>query len=382
MMDDGMDDGKASHLRRGPLTRRDFLKTSAAVGLGVAAAPWLSRLPSRAAAEPKLSGTVDFLGWGGHKDDPEIKDFFDRTGVKVNFIGFAENTDALTKVKLEGGKKYDIVAIDALWVPKYHELNLIEPIDFKSWPIYKDLFDEFKDIKVWRAGDKTLSVPWGWSPLPVWYNPKYVTGSPTSWEVLFDKKYAKRVALERQPVDMIAYMGVATGAKQPYAMTKSEIAQAKDALKRLKPNILKFIDDTGDLAKAMADESVWITVENVGIGGRVKAAGGIELKSFFPKEGYIGYYDGDSLVKGAADREAAIAWMQDKAQAKWVAMNFLRTYRPLVWKSGYDLLVKEGKGDLAKAAMYDRPDLAMKMIVKGAPPNLGDYVDAFNEVMS
>jgi spermidine/putrescine transport system substrate-binding protein len=377
-----MEDRHAGHFRAGALTRRRFIKMSAAAGLGAAAAPWLSSLPFRADAATKLSGTVDFLGWGGHKEDAQIKDFFDKTGAKVNFIGFAENADALTKVKLEGGKKYDIVAIDALWVPKYHELGLLEPVDLKSWPVHKDLFDEFKDIKIWRAGSQTLSVPWGWSPMVVWYNPKHVTGNPTSWEVLFDKKYAKRITFERQPVDVIAYMGVATGAKHPYAMTKSEIAQAKDALRRLKPNILKFFDDTGDLAKSMADESVWFAVENVGIGGRVKAAGGPELKSFLPKEGYIGYYDGDSLVKGAADRDAAIAWIQDKAQAQWVAMNFLRAYRPLAWKSGYDLLVKQGKRDLAKAAMYDRPELAMKMVVKGPPPNIGEYVDAFNEVMS
>jgi spermidine/putrescine-binding protein len=363
------------------LTRREVLQGAAMLGVGAAAS---TLAPRGAAAQTgtKLVGPVNFLGWGGHKEDVQSKDFAERTGVKLNFTGFAENADALTKVKLEGGKRWDIVAIDALWVPKFNELKLLEPIDLKSWPIHKDLFDEFKDLKVWRVGDKTSGVPWSWSPMYIWYNPKYVTGDPTSWEVLWDPKYKKRFAGERQPVDMIAYAGLANGVKDPYNMNKDEIKKAKDALIRLKPNILNYIDETVDLVKAFTDESIYLTIANVGMGHRVKAAGGPELKGFLPKEGYVGYYDGDCLVNSAAHREAAIAWLNDKCQAKWLVPNFLRMFRPLAFKSGYDALVKEGKRELADSLGYNKPELALKMIVKGAPPNIGDYVDAFNEAMA
>ena len=30
----------------------------------------------------------------------------------------------------------------------------------------------------------------------------------------------------------------------------------------------------------------------------------------------------------------------------------------------------------------NKPELAQKMVLKGAPPNIGDYVDAFNEAMA
>ena len=63
-------------------------------------------------------------------------------------------------------------------------------------------------------------------------------------------------------------------------------------------------------------------------------------------------------------------------------MNFLRMYRPLAFKSGYDLLVTEGKKELADSLAYNKPELAQKMVLKGAPPNIGDYVDAFNEAMA
>lgn len=368
----------------GGITRRDLLKGGAALGVGAAAASAVfggRSAPAEGAGT--LEGPVNFLGWGGHVEEQEVKDFLAETGVKLNFTAFAENADALTKVRLEGGRRHDLVAVDALWVPKYHELGLLEPLDLKSWPIYNDLFDEFKDLAPWKAGDKTLAVPWAWSPHVLWYNPKYVPGDPTSWDVVWDPKYRKRVVAMRQPVDMIAYVGVAQGVKQPYAMTTGEIARAKDGLIRLKPNILKFVDDASDLVRALVDESAWLTMgATIGTGGRVQLAGGPAVRYFFPKEGYIGYYDGDCLVKGAVHREAAIAWLQHKCQGKYVAMNFLRMNRPLAFKSGYDIVVKQGKGDLAKAMLFDKPEFALKMIVKGAPPNLGDYIDAFNEAMA
>ena len=83
------------------LTRRQVLRGGALLGAG--AATTLLRGPRRAQAAKKLTGPVNFLGWGGHKEDAQSKEFVEKTGVKLNFTGFAENADALTKVKLEGG---------------------------------------------------------------------------------------------------------------------------------------------------------------------------------------------------------------------------------------------------------------------------------------
>ena len=56
-------------------------------------------------------------------------------------------------------------------------------------------------------------------------------------------------------------------------------------------------------SRPSSTRSIWLTIGNAGIGHRVKAAGGPDLKAFLPKEGYVGYYDGDCLVRGAAHKE-------------------------------------------------------------------------------
>ena len=45
-----------------------------------------------------------------------------------------------------------------------------------------------------------------------------------------------------------------------------------------------------------------------------------------------------------------------------------------------DELKKQGKGELIHQVYYDQPEILSKMVIIGPPPNIGEYVDAFNEV--
>ncbi|MBV8563872.1 MAG: extracellular solute-binding protein [Methylobacteriaceae bacterium] len=361
-------------------TRRDFLRNAGFAGIGAAAGlsyPGSSGSPARAAA---LEGPVNAFTWGGRIMQKEVADFEQETGVHLNFIGASGNSENLAKVKLGGGDQYDIVGVDALWVPKFYEEGVIEVFDMASWPQYGDMFDQFKNLSIWKVGDKFMAQPWAWSPLVLWYNTNHIKTPPTSIKFLWDPALRQRISFTRQQEDVIAWMGIATGAKKPYAMTKEELANAKDALKRLMPNVLKFPPQEEELVKLMADESIWVTALSAGGALRIKDAGGPDCKGFLPPEGFIGYFDGDCIVKGAAHREAALAWLQHRVQAKYIIDNFMKYRRPLAYRGPLDLLQKQGKSDYAHQLFYDQPEILSKMVIIGPPPNIGEYVDAFNEV--
>jgi hypothetical protein len=57
------------------VTRRQLLRGGAALGAGAAMTTLLGRRPVRAQGGKKLTGPVNFLGWGGHKEDAQAKDF-------------------------------------------------------------------------------------------------------------------------------------------------------------------------------------------------------------------------------------------------------------------------------------------------------------------
>lgn len=362
------------------LTRREFMRLAAGTYLGLVAASAMSGLSGCKGSSGK--GSFNWLTWSDHYFPEQLEEAASKYGIKVNPTLFSDNSEAFLKVQQVGGRQIDLVSGDALWVPKYYQEGLIEPFDINALASAKNLYDIAKSFEFWKVKEGYLAFPFGYSPVVVAYNPKYVTPAPTSWEVLWDPKYKGRVAMELQPFDVMAMMGKALGIKDAYSMSPEQVAKAKEMLIRLKPNILKFVEQNVELVKMMADETIWLATVNVGMEDRVRDAGGPEIRTFVPREGVIGWLDGEMIVKGAANRGPAWAWLDKMETPEWIAKNFLEYGRPLFNKAAYDLLVKQGYEERAKRYLMDKPEIVLSMTLKGPSPNMDLYINAFNEALA
>ena len=101
-----------------------------------------------------------------------------------------------------------------------------------------------------------------------------------------------------------------------------------------------------------------------------------------PKEGYYGWIDGDMLVKGAANRDSALAWINHIHSPEYVATNFKRLQRGTANRGGMELLKQQGLVDMVKANLMDQPEVALNMRLIAAPPNQDEYAAAWNEVLA
>jgi spermidine/putrescine-binding protein len=203
---------------------------------------------------------------------------------------------------------------------------------------------------------------------------------PDSWHALLDKKYAGKISLENIPTDMMAIAGRATGAKEPYSMTTAEIADAKAWLKQFKPNVLKLASQNNEVVRALADGSAWIGITNLGTDDRVKDAGGPVVKPAYPKEGTIGFIDSEQMVNASKNKDAFARFINAMEQAPYIAQNFITNGRPLFNEKSYKMLVDQGHGDRAQRLLYNQPQKALEMTLKGPSGNEQAYTDAFNEV--
>jgi spermidine/putrescine-binding protein len=389
------------------ISRRSFLRLTAGTGLGLlgtsvlaacgpqpaapaapaateALAAAATQAPAAAATEAPATagGAFNWMTWSDHYLPAQLEEMSSKFKVQANPTLFADNSEALLKLQQVGGKQLDMVSGDALWVPKYYDEGLVETLDLADFPASQELYSLAREFPFWQKDNGYLAYPFGWSPVVLAYNPKYITSAPTSWEVLFDPELKGRVGLAMQPFDVMAYMGKATGAKEPYNMTDDELQKAKQALKDLQPNILKYIEQTTEAVTLLANESVWICDQNLGIEDRVKDAGGPEIKSFIPKEGTVGFIDGEMIAKDAANRDAARGWLQNAESAEWIAQNFLEYGRPLFNEKAYKLLVDQGHQERADKYLYNQPDIAATMTLKGPAPRIEDYINAFNEAIA
>ena len=359
------------------ISRRDFFKLTAAGGLAVAGASTLAGCGGQGA-----KGTCNWMTWSDHYFAEQLQEADTKYGIKVTPTLFSDNSEAFLKVQQVGGKQLDMVSGDALWVTKYYQEGLIEGFDLDALSTAKNLYPVVKDFTFWQADGKYLAFPFGYSPVIVAYNPKYVSGNPDTWAILWDPKYKGKVAMELQPFDVMAMMGKSLGIKDAYNMTADQIQQAKQQLIALKPNILKFIEQSNEYVTLMADETIWLGTVNLGMEDRVKDAGGPDIKTFVPKEGVVGWMDGEMLVKDGTNHDVAWSFLDKMETPEWIAKNFMQYGRPLFNRAAYELLDKQGNGDRARRYYMDKPEIVLSMTLKGPSANMDLYIQAFNEALA
>lgn len=380
-------------------SRRQFLRVTAAagavVGLGGIAAACSTAAPASPSTAPSSSagasapastvpstaptGTFNWMTWGDHSYPAQLDAIVGGLDIKANSTLFSDNIDAYTKVKQVGGQ-LDMVSGDALWVPHYFESGLIEAWDINELEVSKQLYSIARSFPIWTKPEGYLGYPFGWSPIQIYYDPAHVSPAPDSWEVLLDPKYAKRVLVENQPVEIMAYMGKFAGVGNAYSMTPEEIATAKDLLTRLKPNVLRLADQATDTIAALKNGEAWIATGNLGTDTRVKDQGGPELKVFTPKEGTIGWMDSEMIIKGGENQSLIMPFLQAAEQAEYIAANFILYGRPLFNEAAYKILVNQGQQERADRFLYNKPETVETMDLKGPGTSTQAVIDAFNEV--
>ena len=147
------------------------------------------------------------------------------------------------------------------------------------------LYSVARAFTIWTSPAGYLGYPNGWAPIQITYDPAHVTPGADSWQLLLDPKYKKRVVVEDQPVEVMAYMGKAAGVKDPYNMTDAEIAQAKALLVQLKPNILRLAPQATDTVAALKNGEAWIATINLGADTRGHGPGRPEADDVHPQGG-------------------------------------------------------------------------------------------------
>ncbi|HEY7937616.1 MAG TPA: ABC transporter substrate-binding protein [Candidatus Limnocylindrales bacterium] len=382
------------------LGRREFLRLAGAVGatagLGAflaacgasgatatppaaSSAPVASGAAPSAAATPGPTGTFNWLTWGDHWYQAEMDKIAADIGIKANITSFSDDIDAYTKVQQVGGQ-IDLVSEDALWVPYFYQHQLIDAFDINSLKVASQLYSVAREFSIWTSPAGYLGYPNGWAPIQITYDPAHVTPGADSWQLLLDPKYKKRVVVEDQPVEVMAYMGKAAGVKDPYNMTDAEVAQAKALLVQLKPNILRLAPQATDTVAALKNGEAWIATINLGADTAVMDQGGPKLTTFTPKEGSIGWMDAEMLVHGGANNNLLMPFLEVHEQAEYVAANFMINRRPLFSEAAYKLLINQGQQELADHLLFNKPETVNTMTLKGPGTSTQAAIAAFNDV--
>ena len=153
------------------------------------------------------SGYINVFNWGEYIADGTDgtinvnEEFTRRTGIRVNYSNFASNEDMYAKLK-SGGVAYDVIIPSDYMIARLIEEGMLQKLDFANIPNYENIADEYKNL--YFDPNNEYSVPYNVGLVGLIYNTKMVEGTPDSWEILWDEKYANKILMFNNPRDAFA----------------------------------------------------------------------------------------------------------------------------------------------------------------------------------
>lgn len=277
-----------SHRSSVSRTRRETLKAMAAAGVGVVAMGFVSRGPL-AADQPTL------FAWGGYDLPIFYVSYVEQHG-QMNFAPWSDEDEAFTKMK--AGFKPDVMYPCSYEIRRWSNAGLLQEIDvsrLKNWP---DVFDPLKEVPPASAdGGGRWWTPGQWGTTSITYRTDLVDIEEESWGLLWDERYAGRLAMLDSVIDGVAVAAI-YGGIDPWNMSEADIAKVKEIMVAQKPLLRYYAQGpsvaspdlkSGELVAAVTAEQTFLQLK----------ADGVPVAYMNPKEGRMTWVCGYVLHKDA-----------------------------------------------------------------------------------
>ena len=289
-------------------------------------------VPSHAAAQEQ----VIVYNWTEFIPQDVLQDFEKETGIKVVYSIFESNESMFAKVKVMGGKGYDVIVPSSYYVDLMHKDNLLHSLDHTKLPNLRHLDPALLD-QPYDPGNK-YSIPYMWGSLGLGYNSKFVPkGSLNKWSQLLDPAYSGKILLINDLRDAFGIAlracGFSLNSREP-----AEIEQAYEFLAELKKHIRVF--DVESIKQNLITEEVWISPIWDG-NYLVAKEENPDLEYVFPEDGAVYWVDSFVISAGAANLENAYRFL-DYMMRPEVAARCMEEYRYISPNLEGQKLVPEG----------------------------------------
>lgn len=272
--------------------------------IAVLAACLLALLASSAQAAPAAKKELFLFIWSEYIPDEVLADFEKHSGIKVTATTYDSSEAMYSKLKLTGGKGYDIVVPSADYVMRLGSEGLLQPLDQLRLKNRENLADKFKGRPF--DPDNLWSIPYMWGSTALAVNTEKVDPKTVqSWGDLWRPEFKGRLLL---PNDMRGVLGI--GLKLlGHPLNSRDAGQIKAAYEKLKPLMasVKVFDSDSPKQAILAGEVDLAVMWN----GEAKVANeeNDKIVYIYPKEGFSMWMDNLAIPKGAKNVDAAYAFI-------------------------------------------------------------------------
>jgi len=290
-------------LQEGRMSRRQFLKMAAVLGLSMTASSSILAACAPAIEEataPAAEGDQSLMiqPWPGSYEDIYtkyvFKPFSEQRGVEIRTTATVEWYN-IAKIKQEvesGNPTLDLSTNLPGDVARGGMDGLFAPVNLENVPNVANLFYDAKTLLPWGIGYLVYSYGIGYRP---------GSGEFKSWWDLWDPQYKGRISLGKTHATYVMQTinRLLTGAMSPM-----DVDGVIAKLEELKPNIKKMFESDADLRVMYLNDEIDAFVF---FNGRVAVQidDGIDIRFSTPEEGTFGAFDYWAITKGSKRKALA-----------------------------------------------------------------------------
>lgn len=276
---------------------------TAAIAMGLAALA----LAGPAGAQEKLQ----YFTWSGYELPEFNKSFLDAHPDGVEATLFGDDDDAFTKVK--AGFRPDVAHPCYDKVARWNKEGLLQPIDTSRIKNWDSIFPVFRNLPDLQAGDgKVWMIPWDWGNTSVLYRTDLVQNPEQSWNLLWDKQYAGRLATIDAVHDTPLVAAILAGVN-PFDMTPEEMDKVADKLREQRPLLSAYTTDMTSVEQSLASGALVATMTWNASATALKKQG-LPVEFMKPKEGMLTWACGFVLLKDAKNVDLAYDFINSRLE--------------------------------------------------------------------
>ena len=219
-----MNDLKRMPVSFGPrLSRRSFNRGLTALSLGVAGGTLLSG-QALARTDPLV---FTWAGW----DPPELhQSYIDEYGSQPLFSFYADSQEAFTKVR--AGFSADIFEVGVTHMRWWYDAGLVQPIDPTRLKHWNDFYEPMRKLDGQWFDDELYYIPTMYGGVSILYRSDLVEVEEESWAMLWDERYAGKIAPIDFPAENVVQVGVGLGMPDPWNMSDEELKEVRKVLEK------------------------------------------------------------------------------------------------------------------------------------------------------
>jgi spermidine/putrescine transport system substrate-binding protein len=267
---------------------------AAALGLAITPAP----------AQEKIGGEINILSWGNYIDFA-LPSFEEKYGVKINIDYYADEQEAMNKIRAAGVGTHDVVFLGAGFEDIAIKQSLIVPLDVTRVPSLADVYEPLKktkdDGKLYCA-----TYSFGLNGLVV-YDPAKTGKKISSWKDVFAGEYKGRIGKIDKSNEQIWRTALSLGFKYG-PLTEEQFQQIEAKLLENMKQVRTIYGHYDQMAQLLASGEIWIGDSDDG-GARQAKGKGLPIEITYPEEGLTAWYDGPCIVAEAPHQDAAYAFI-------------------------------------------------------------------------